>query len=292
MQAANESGSWDSVVLDAAKGGSDRQTESVEISRRPAKQPGDKGGQSDESDNTSLREKSSAGANAGLGEAPVSVEENTETPRKVFGDVRALTLSKGEAEAMEKLAPYLGGSPRRGKRFVNVYRLIKSSLDSKALSKLGADDPTPAWALLAQLAIATGAPALAARYFEKLQTARTLSLLRKDLENDGILAASPQARDLLGALGRSPRCPGGSLTKPLPLSGSRSTRRSPAATHSLLEGEERPRAQINLADVLDGHGCRDVLAEALNGGSARHLERVDSALTFGKRLSWERSGCP
>lgn len=208
MQAANESGSWDSVVLDAAKGGSDRQTESVEISRRPAKQPGDKGGQSDESDNTSLREKSSAGANAGLGEAPVSVEENTETPRKVFGDVRALTLSKGEAEAMEKLAPYLGGSPRRGKRFVNVYRLIKSSLDSKALSKLGADDPTPAWALLAQLAIATGAPALAARYFEKLQTARTLSLLRKDLENDGILAASPQARDLLGALGTLSKVPG------------------------------------------------------------------------------------
>lgn len=57
------------------------------------------------------------------------------------------------------MAPFLGNSPRRIKRFANIYRLLKSGLSHKELARFrtGTDSQT----VLIFLAIVTGAPSLA-----------------------------------------------------------------------------------------------------------------------------------
>jgi hypothetical protein len=52
-------------------------------------------------------------------------------------------------------SPFVGGSPRRARRFVNVYRVAKASLTPGEIKKLEAGEFRP---LATQLAIATGAP--------------------------------------------------------------------------------------------------------------------------------------
>ncbi len=67
----------------------------------------------------------------------------------------ALGLTEEEIKALAALSPYLGGSPRRARRYVNVYRVAKASLTPGELKKL---EDGEFRALATQLAIATGAP--------------------------------------------------------------------------------------------------------------------------------------
>jgi hypothetical protein len=68
---------------------------------------------------------------------------------------RAPGLTDGEIEAIAKFSAFLGGSPRRARRFVNIYRVAKASLSPAERKELEKGDFR---ALAAQLAISTGAP--------------------------------------------------------------------------------------------------------------------------------------
>jgi hypothetical protein len=68
---------------------------------------------------------------------------------------RAPGLTDGEIEAIAKFSAFLGGSPRRARRFVNIYRVAKASLSPAERKELEEGDFR---ALAAQLAISTGAP--------------------------------------------------------------------------------------------------------------------------------------
>lgn len=81
-------------------------------------------------------------------------------------------LAQGEEEiaCMRQLAPFVGGTPRRGLRFVNVYRLIKTGLAPAIREALvGTDGKALGYrALLTQVAVVTGSPRCALGYFDAL----------------------------------------------------------------------------------------------------------------------------
>jgi hypothetical protein len=101
----------------------------------------------------------------------------------------AMTLARPEIELMAQLAPFLGGTPRRAKRFVNVYRVLKASLEAAESENCvgGLGERLVYRALLAQLAIVTGAPVAASRYFERLDATKagSLSAFIKELMDAG-----------------------------------------------------------------------------------------------------------
>jgi hypothetical protein len=80
-------------------------------------------------------------------------------------------LTRWEADALEHFAPLVGVSPRRLIRFVNVYRLIKTSLPAEVLERFVGDrgESNAYRALIAQLAIVTGAPDASLHYFAALE---------------------------------------------------------------------------------------------------------------------------
>ncbi|MGY2226807.1 P-loop NTPase fold protein [Pseudomonas gingeri] len=96
-----------------------------------------------------------------------------------------LVMSESESTFMRALVPYIGGSPRRTLRFLNVYRLIKVSLDRQQLQDLNEGGYK---ALLTQLALSTGSPRLFEKLLQTLDgTARyeTLHLMYLDIfENE------------------------------------------------------------------------------------------------------------
>jgi hypothetical protein len=81
--------------------------------------------------------------------------DEDEQPRIMAPPSRALGLTSNEIEALRALSPYLGGSPRRARRFVNVYRVAKASLSPFEIKTLEDGEHR---ALATHLAIATGAP--------------------------------------------------------------------------------------------------------------------------------------
>ncbi len=68
---------------------------------------------------------------------------------------QALHITPGETDALQKLAPCIGPSPRRALRFLNVYRLIKASLKTEDIKALDVGEYK---VLLTLLAIAMGTP--------------------------------------------------------------------------------------------------------------------------------------
>jgi len=84
--------------------------------------------------------------------------------------IPALGLTSNEIATLATLAPFLGGSPRRARRFINVYRVAKASLAPDEIKKLEDGEYR---ALATHLAIATGAPnifgawAMASRHSSK-----------------------------------------------------------------------------------------------------------------------------
>ena len=87
--------------------------------------------------------------------------------------IKGLRISDYEQVFLSYLAPFTGGSPRRALRFVNSYRLAKTSLKPYQLDELlGDNGELLAYrALITQLAITTGAPHVAHCYFQLLQQA-------------------------------------------------------------------------------------------------------------------------
>jgi hypothetical protein len=88
----------------------------------------------------------------------------------------ALQIHPDEVAAIEEFAPLLGRSPRALKRFVNVYRLIKTSLTPYERKGwvtrpafLSANAVPDYYAVLFLLAVDTGAPAAAPAVFRAIQ---------------------------------------------------------------------------------------------------------------------------
>jgi len=107
---------------------------------------------------------------------------------------------------MRRLAPFLGQSPRRAKRFVNVYRLVKTGLPQPIFDALvGERGGAPGYrALLTQLAIVTGAPQTAQLYFTALRSVpeqhETLEALSDRLAHDQQLTDAGDWYIIQGAL--------------------------------------------------------------------------------------------
>lgn len=115
-------------------------------------------------------------------------------------DTRKLKLEAPEQVFIEALAPFVGGSPRRALRFLNVYRVVKASLGSEDLDALQRGGYR---ALMTQLAIATGAPRLLGGWLDLLTaagSAASLADVRKSLDGEYWYLISPDAARLSGAL--------------------------------------------------------------------------------------------
>lgn len=113
--------------------------------------------------------------------------------------VSGLTLTHWEVQALQNFAAFVGTTPRRAIRFVNIYRLIKAGLPPDILKTLvGARGESRMYgALIAQLAIVTGAPTAAARFFALLAARKagdSLPSLRDALLNDAAFNAIPGAQ--------------------------------------------------------------------------------------------------
>ena len=83
---------------------------------------------------------------------------------------KSLKLTHHERDFIGKLARQAGQSPRTIKRFVNIYRLLRTTLTREDLAMLvGAQGKSNYYrSIIAQLAILTGAPNLADEFFKKL----------------------------------------------------------------------------------------------------------------------------
>lgn len=90
---------------------------------------------------------------------------------KMDPNPQSLVLTKHEKDFLAELAPYAGQSPRTIKRFVNVYRLLRTGLSEETLLGLVGDkgESRAYRSILGQLAIVMGAPTLADTYFNILE---------------------------------------------------------------------------------------------------------------------------
>jgi tetratricopeptide (TPR) repeat protein len=155
--------------------------------------------------------------------SPAQAQEEA-TPQPAYV-ARGMTILQVERDFLEAMAPYVGGTPRRGLRFFNIYRLVKTSLPESWQGELVDEGGRKLGfrALLTQLAIVTGAPHVSWSYFELLsgavasirrsvsepsapkggqQEIRTLAELRKRVEGELSAMAGGQKQALLGALER------------------------------------------------------------------------------------------
>lgn len=106
----------------------------------------------------------SAGSNVGTGTVPTAQQP-------VYPTFESLEIVPAELDFMTKLAPVLGRSPRALKRFVNVYRLIKTGLgphEERSFPQPG--NPLGHYqAVLLLLAVDTGTPMLARNFFATVE---------------------------------------------------------------------------------------------------------------------------
>lgn len=119
----------------------------------------------------------------------------------VASAARRLDIHYLEIEFMKGLAPFIGGSPRRVKRFVNIYRLFKASLSPEERATFikrgnvsGHHRP-----VLVLLALLTGAPRVMPSLLRQLQALPKATLLR-DLMNSLKNESSAEHPLALGAL--------------------------------------------------------------------------------------------
>jgi len=130
--------------------------------------------------------------------------------------IENVEITAREEAFIGMLAPYLGNSPRRIKRYANTYRLLKSGLTRQEARLFAAGDGSKGGyrIVLVFLAIVTGAPSLAPRIFAeafalrgdfKVETLIKESGL-KDESADPIEATNAKgALKLLNRLGVTPR---------------------------------------------------------------------------------------
>ena len=114
---------------------------------------------------------------------------------------KALDLTTAERAFMRTLAPYVGRTPRRALRFLNVYRVIKASMDMKDLRKL--EDEGGYRALMVQLAVSTAAPAVQKEWFELVRgmnPGASVDDLLKRLDGIPTIKKSPEAELIASAV--------------------------------------------------------------------------------------------
>ena len=132
-------------------------------------------------------------------------------------EATGLELTRWEADALERFAPLVGTTPRRLTRFVNVYRLIKTSLPPAAVERLVGErgESNDYRALIAQLAIVTGAQESAQRYFSVLETAapdEPLTSVLSKLGKDDAFRKEPDSETVESILTVANESPGAALT--------------------------------------------------------------------------------
>jgi hypothetical protein len=111
-----------------------------------------------------------------------------------------LSLSQQELGFLKQLSPYVGNSPRRALRFLNVYRVIKASLSEEDLALL---ERGAYRALMAAVAAVTGAPRALKRWTSDLQSTAdgaTIEAVVSNLAKAMWLSAAPDSGSLVGAL--------------------------------------------------------------------------------------------
>jgi multidrug efflux pump subunit AcrA (membrane-fusion protein) len=140
------------------------------------------------------------------GEPVLGKTESDETADTKSDAYTGMYITDQELEILKHLAPFAGSSPRRGLRFVNVYRLIKTSLKKNQLNDLVGEmgEKLAYRAIIAQLAISTGAPRIAQYYFQIILTKngqiKCIEDLIKKLESEPRIKSSPERSLLFGAL--------------------------------------------------------------------------------------------
>jgi len=209
------------VVSDSAETGGQ--------SHRETNSPASSGSPSLES-RTTLSGQATASGQTDSGTPPKDTEQKSPSPKSQSENrefvTRSMTLTKKEWEFLEELAPFVGNTPRRGLRFVNIYRLVKTSLPEELQKQLLTETSNQVGyrAVITQLAIVTGAPHISGIYFQLLQKAatsiaearrrpptqppagemgiQTLADLREQLAEELISVDVSQRNALLGALER------------------------------------------------------------------------------------------
>ena len=129
----------------------------------PSKKKGDTGSKPTEKklDDKDAKRKPSDLKLSGIGDEDLRLDPNP----------KSLMLTSFERDFLADLSPFAGQSPRTIKRFVNVYRLLRTGLSDKILDELvGEKGESRVYkAILGQLAIVMGAPTLADYYFHVLE---------------------------------------------------------------------------------------------------------------------------
>jgi hypothetical protein len=115
-----------------------------------------------------------------------------------------LAIERHERTCMHDLAEFLARSPRRAKRFLNVYRVLKASLPPDRYADLvrsrGASGDYRA--ILTLLSIMTGAPSASDHVFTRIAAARDASTVKELIEELGAQPRGPDMERALGALRR------------------------------------------------------------------------------------------
>lgn len=100
--------------------------------------------------------------------------------------MRLLSLTTEEEDYVVAISRWTGDTPRRGLRFINVYRVIKASLDDVEIKRL---EDGGYKALMTQLALTTGMPGRGEawkRIVHEFSPDIPLTQAYKRIEDDGL----------------------------------------------------------------------------------------------------------
>jgi len=138
---------------------------------------------------------------------PVGGEEKIVEVGWIDPNPTSLELTVEEKKFLSQMAPHVNPSPRTLRRFINVYRVLRSGLRDNDLRQVTREsgDPTLHRALIAQLAMVSGAPHLCEHYFVALRGLEPqespVKQLAADLEGEWELQVpSRESQAISGAL--------------------------------------------------------------------------------------------
>jgi hypothetical protein len=112
-----------------------------------------------------------------------------------------ITLTDGEQKFILELSQFGGSSPRRLKRFINLYRVIKSTLSEKEVDSFlrSSGEEGDYKLVLVLLAVLTGSPSISSEILRKLQQpGSALKAVLQEFNKD----TREEHRSCLGAFGR------------------------------------------------------------------------------------------
>jgi len=133
------------------------------------------------SDSASISSVTPASGEEPRTESASGASSKDETAGQRIDDFTGMVLTGHEREQLDRFAPYVGSTPRQILRFFNIYRLIKSSMRPSLRTELDMEGGSNATGLtlIAQLAIVTGAPRSAKRFFELTASRETDMVLEQ-----------------------------------------------------------------------------------------------------------------